>query len=123
MRRHTGAWRALVVLSGLAAGSALVAQGLAKLPADVTLPQAADSPGKVVFSHQTHVDQAKPDCTACHPRLFKILDRPLARGAEEIVHAKMEKGAQCGVCHNGKDARGLDDCTTCHREQDRQLPE
>jgi c(7)-type cytochrome triheme protein len=115
MRRSTWLWCALVVLVGLAAGSVALAQGLPKLPADVTLPRAADSPGKVVFSHQTHVDQAKPDCTTCHPKLFKILGRPLVKGTEKVVHAKMEKGAQCGVCHNGKDAHGLDDCTTCHR--------
>ncbi|MBE3111752.1 MAG: cytochrome c3 family protein [Acidobacteria bacterium] len=115
MRRSVWPWRTLVLLLGVAAGSAVLAQGLPKLPADVTLPQAAESPGKVVFSHQTHVDQAKPDCTTCHPKLFKILDRPLARGTEKSMHAKMEKGAQCGACHNGKDANGLDDCTTCHR--------
>jgi c(7)-type cytochrome triheme protein len=98
-------------------GSLAMAQGLPKLPADVALPQAKDSPGKVVFSHATHVDQARPECTACHPKLFKLVDPPVTKGIERLVHATMEKGAQCGKCHNGKDARGFDDCTMCHRSQ------
>lgn len=77
----------------------------------------ADSPGKVVFSHQTHVDQSKPDCTTCHPKLFKMLKPGSTADGTPIVHAKMEKGRQCGACHNGKDAHGFDDCTTCHRQQ------
>jgi c(7)-type cytochrome triheme protein len=106
-----------VTIVGLAFGSLALAQGLPRLPADLTLPQAKDSPGKVVFSHATHVDQAKPECTTCHPKMFKLVNPQLARGAERLVHAKMEKGAQCGSCHNGKDARGFDDCTMCHRSQ------
>jgi c(7)-type cytochrome triheme protein len=32
-----------------------------------------------------------------------------------IVHATMEKGEQCGMCHDGKKAFALDeDCTFCH---------
>jgi c(7)-type cytochrome triheme protein len=92
-------------------------QGLPKLPADVALPQGKDSPGKVVFSHATHVDQAKPDCTTCHPKLFKLVNPQVVNGTEHLLHAKMEKGAQCGSCHNGKGARGFDDCTMCHRPQ------
>jgi c(7)-type cytochrome triheme protein len=107
----------LVAVVAIALGSLAMAQGLPKLPADVTLPQAKDSPGKVVFSHTTHVDQAKPECTACHPKLFKIVDPLVTKGTERLVHAQMEKGAQCGKCHNGKDARGFDDCTMCHRSQ------
>jgi hypothetical protein len=35
---------------------------------------------------------------------------------DRITHAKMEKGRQCGACHNGKAAFGFDDCTACHRQ-------
>lgn len=104
----------LVVLA-LLAGGVTSAQDLPKLPADTALPQGTDSPGKVVFSHQNHVGfQGKPDCTACHPKLAPILKQKSAR-REPITHQKMEKGQSCGACHNGKAARGFDDCTMCHK--------
>ena len=95
----------------------LFAAELPRLPKDYVFPQGADSPGKVTFSHQSHVDQSKPDCTTCHPKLFKMLKPGSTADGTPIVHAKMEKGRQCGACHNGKDAHGFDDCTTCHRQQ------
>ncbi len=117
MRSIRGSRVLLITLVGLAFGALAAAQGLSKLPADLTLPRGTDSPGKVVFSHTTHVDQAKPECTTCHPKLFKIVNPQIAKGSERLLHAKMEKGAECGRCHNGKDARGFDDCTMCHRSQ------
>jgi c(7)-type cytochrome triheme protein len=102
---------ALLLMAGF-----VVAQNMPKLPADLTLPQTGDSPGKVVFSHQNHVGfQAKADCTACHPKLAPILKTKAAAKREALTHAKMEKGKACGACHNGKEAHGFDDCTTCHR--------
>lgn len=95
----------------LVAGLAL-ARTMPRLPADRTLPQTGDSPGKVVFSHQNHVGfQAKADCTACHPKLAPIL-----HGARRtvITHEKMLKGEVCGACH-GKTAHGFDDCGSCHK--------
>ena len=112
--------RSRIVMPGLAvlllvSTAVAVATGLPKLPKDLPLPQAADSPGQVVFSHVSHVDSAKPACTSCHPKLFKMLSRGTATPAGTITHASMEKGQQCGVCHNGKDAHGFDDCASCHR--------
>ena len=102
---------ALLLVAGYAA-----AQGMPKLPADLTLPQTGDSPGKVVFSHQNHVGfQAKADCTACHPKLAPILKTKAQGKREAITHQKMEKGYACGSCHNGKAAHGFDDCSTCHK--------
>ena len=114
MRRHL-TLAAVLALVALPALGIAVAQDLPKLPADATLPRAADSPGPVVFSHQTHVAvQAKADCTACHPKLAPIVK---AKGAkrEAITHAKMEKGLSCGACHNGKAAHGFEDCSSCHK--------
>ncbi len=94
--------------------AAVVAGGeVKKMPADLTLGPSSDSPGKVTFSHATHVDAAKPNCVACHPRLFSILKAK--SGDRQITHKKMEKGAQCGSCHNGKVMFGFDDCTMCHK--------
>ena len=83
-----------------------------KLPAPIVLPRSADSPGKVTFNHETHVDADKPRCTTCHPREFRILK---ATDRTPITHERMQNGAQCGSCHNGKTAFALDqDCTFCH---------
>lgn len=98
--------------------SALGAQTLSKLPGPTALPRSADSPGQVTFNHSTHVDDAKPACTACHPRLFGILKDGAPAQRVAIVHAKMEKGQQCGACHDGKKAFAIeDDCAGCHQEQ------
>jgi len=104
---------ALLVAAGFAAGAA--AQSLPKLPADITLTQTGDSPGKVVFSHQSHLAyQAKPDCTTCHPKLAPIVKQKAQAKREPLTHARMLKGQACGSCH-GKDAHGFDDCSTCHK--------
>lgn len=105
---------AALVLTLACAGAAM-AQGMPKLPADITLAQSADSPGKVVFSHQSHVGyQAKPDCTACHPKLAAIVKAPSGVKRAAVTHAAMQKGNACGACH-GKTAHGFDDCSTCHK--------
>jgi c(7)-type cytochrome triheme protein len=91
------------------------AQNLPRLPADITLAQSGDSPGKVTFSHANHVSfQAKPDCTVCHPRLAPIMTAAKGVKRAPITHAAMLKGQACGACH-GRDAHNFDDCTTCHK--------
>ncbi len=99
-----------LVLLGLATAAA--AGGLPKLPKEARLPQGPDSPGVVVFTHETHVDANKPDCTGCHPGIFPILKTTKPK---PITHADMEKGRACGTCHDGKSASGLDDCAACHK--------
>ncbi len=115
MRRQR---RMLVVAALLLAGGLAGAQGL-RLPVDLALPQTGDSPGKVVFSHASHVGmQPRADCTTCHPRLAPILgaNRRKAR-RPPITHDRMVKGESCGACHDGQSARGFDDCTMCHRPE------
>ena len=90
------------------------AASLPKLPGELAIARSADSPGQVIFNHATHVDEAKPACTGCHPREFRILKANA--GKTPIRHADMEKGRQCGKCHDGKTSFGLtDDCTMCHK--------
>jgi c(7)-type cytochrome triheme protein len=98
---------AVVVLAGAAWAE------LPRLPAELKLQRGPDSPGQVVFRHDTHVDAAKPNCVTCHPRRFSILGRSAEPGRAALVHSAMEKGQGCGGCH-GKAAFGFDDCTTCH---------
>lgn len=109
-------WAAiLVMIAAIGVAGAAPRQDLPKLPEQLTLPQSPDSPGKVTFLHATHLGE-RPDCTRCHPKLFSIMKASPARAAaRRITHANMEKGRQCGACHNGKAAFGFDDCTACHR--------
>lgn len=101
---------ALTVL--LAAGVAM-AGDLPRLPVPLKLPQSGQSPGVVTFTHESHVDAAKPRCVACHPKQFSILGRSATKRTRVVTHAAMEKGEMCGACH-GKSAFNFDDCSTCH---------
>lgn len=115
MARRCG-WipRGVMVGLGIALATAGLAQTLPRLPKDFPLPQGEGSPGKVTFGHTTHVNQKRPDCTACHPALFKILEEGSPAEGGPLRHSSMEAGRQCGACHNGKAAFGLDDCALCH---------
>jgi c(7)-type cytochrome triheme protein len=105
-----------VTLVGLLATAAGIAQGrLPNLPQPFTFAQTGDSPGIVTFNHTSHVDENAPGCTACHPRLFKILKGGTAADGKTITHDAMKQSRACGACHDGKKSFGFDDCTTCHR--------
>jgi len=110
------AWRLLaatvlaVPLAGSAVGAADGPPEL-RLPPDVTYQGNEASPGPVVFSHTTHVPLAGTQCVACHPGLFSIL-QPTRR----ITHDDMNAARQCGACHDGTKASGVQDaCDHCHR--------
>jgi c(7)-type cytochrome triheme protein len=113
-------WIALVAAIAIATMTVMpvagaLAQGLPRLPADRAIPGAGESPGTVTFSHESHVDLQKPACTSCHPSKFTILKASAPR-AGAITHAGMDAGRQCGACHDGKAAFGLDQCDLCHRK-------
>lgn len=104
----------LVTLSlvGVVVVSQLEAQP--KPPADFTFDQGKESPGKVTFSHEKH--QAKnPKCTDCHTKIFKM-----KRGTTpDFTKANMRQGQNCGTCHNGQVAFGVNDqasCSKCHQK-------
>jgi c(7)-type cytochrome triheme protein len=107
---------AVVMLAALWLATAPAAQSkMPKLPGPYTFAQTGDSPGKVTFNHASHVDEAAPSCTRCHPKSFSILKAGATADGKPITHAAMDKGASCGACHNGKTSFGFDDCTLCHR--------
>jgi len=106
------AWMGLLLGAGLAAEAA--AGELRRLPAEYVFPQGDGSPAPVTFRHDTHVDARRPDCVACHPAAFSLLERGKATGLRAVKHEEMEKGRACGACH-GKQAFGLDSCDACHR--------
>ncbi len=99
-----------VAAMALALGGLAGAQQL-RLPQDLVYAKASGSPGKVIFSHTSHVAYSEK-CTACHVKLFPIL-RPM----RQVTHSTMEAGESCGACHNGQMAFGPGDpatCTRCH---------
>jgi c(7)-type cytochrome triheme protein len=114
--KRTTRWRlwlgALLIGAGLSPSA--FGEGLRRLPADFSLQPSEGSPGKVTFSHASHVDSKKPACVTCHPGTFRILEPGMTANGERIRHAEMEKGRQCGACH-GKAAFGFDSCDLCHR--------
>ncbi len=107
--------RWLVLAVGGALGGAAYAEGLSKLPGELQMPKGEDSPGQVVFRHDSHVDTAKPACVTCHPRSFSILGRSSGQPREKLTHAAFDKGQACGACH-GKQAFGFDECGNCHAQ-------
>jgi c(7)-type cytochrome triheme protein len=108
----------LMMLAALALVTTVAAQSkLPNLPGPYEFKQTGDSPGKVTFNHASHVDEAAPSCTSCHPKAFSILKAGTTVDGKPVTHAGMEKGQACGACHNGKKSFGFDDCTLCHRAQ------
>ncbi len=103
-----------LTLAALLLGGAALAGDLPRLPGALKLPQAPDSPGVVTFNHDMHLDTSKPDCVACHPRLFGILGRSATKRVKVVTHKAMEAGDACGACHGTK-AFNFEDCSMCHK--------
>lgn len=110
--------RALVVLAAVLTAASVAGAGeLPRLPKDLPLPKGEDSPGEVIFRHDSHVDAKKPSCLVCHPKPFPMLqESALPKGT--ITHERMEKGEYCGACHGkGKTAFDFEDgCENCHAQ-------
>ncbi|GBD93911.1 putative Ni/Fe-hydrogenase 2 b-type cytochrome subunit [bacterium BMS3Abin05] len=90
-----------------------------KLPGDYTFPMGKDSPGPVLFSHDSHYDYDNPNCASCHPVHFDML-APGRSPEGPITMETMDKGKNCGACHNGKtafDTKDPDNCSNCHQMQ------
>jgi c(7)-type cytochrome triheme protein len=68
--------------------------------------------GKVVFSHDFHVQNSRLPCVRCHLdvyRMTKGMDKP-------VTMAEMSQGKSCGACHDGKGAFTVkENCSRCHR--------
>jgi c(7)-type cytochrome triheme protein len=75
-----------------------------------------DSPGQVVFDHETHVDADAPGCATCHQDAFSII----AGASGELrgpLNVSFHDTQHCGKCHNGDDAFHVEeDCADCHWE-------
>jgi c(7)-type cytochrome triheme protein len=87
---------------------------LLRLPEPYTFPVAADSPGPVVFDHETHAMAVSNQCQACHASLFK-LTAPGQPVTGKLTYEAIHEGRLCASCHNGKEAFAIDaDCANCH---------
>ncbi len=88
-----------------------------QLPGEYTFKKNPKSPGPVVFTHDSHYDPEKPNCSACHIKLFKFLEPGVSPQGELTMDA-MRKGKQCGACHNGEIAFSVkkedENCSNCH---------
>ena len=61
------------------------------------------------FSHDSHAARNGGKCKECH-------NSRVANGRRGVTMAQMEKGASCGVCHNGKTAfTAAANCGNCHK--------
>ncbi len=107
-------WAALLAGVLVATSAAAAGGKLSKLPVDYIFPRGDGSPGPVTFSHQSHVDAAKPSCAVCHPKNFRILETGKDITGQPLQHSRFEAGAACGACH-GKTAFAFDACDSCHR--------
>jgi len=76
------------------------------LPKDLAFPRSEESPGKVTFSHDSHLLVAEK-CTDCHGKQLGILPGRAPRATD------MHSAENCGRCHNGKAAG--DECLSCHK--------
>jgi c(7)-type cytochrome triheme protein len=86
-----------------------------RLPAPYTFPTGAESPGPVVFDHETHAAVTDNQCRTCHASLFR-LTAPGKPVAGRLTWKAIHEGALCASCHDGKQAFAVDaDCTACHR--------
>ncbi len=78
-----------------------------RLPRDIVYTRTAPE-RPVPFSHVTHFDYAKQQCTVCHPRPFAML-HPTHRAP----HRAMDARQLCGICHDGVKAASTRDSTSC----------
>ena len=77
---------------------------------DITLRE--KKAGDVVFSHENHVSGASLKCTDCHSVPYVTQQKH-----KRVTMAEMQKGASCGLCHNGKKAFSSDsNCNKCHKK-------
>jgi c(7)-type cytochrome triheme protein len=89
------------------------AGGVMATPPGKSVEFAGGPMGKVVFDGKVHADKGFK-CPDCHPKTFQM-----KKGADKITMASMNKGENCGVCHNGTKAPKSSDpasCKTCHKK-------
>ena len=107
--------RKILALSVLILLSVLLTVSMAMaVVAELNLVFDVKGADKVTFNGKSHADKGLK-CTECHPNPF-----PNKRSAAgTYTMEKMNKGENCGICHNGTKAFKTSDpanCTKCHKK-------
>lgn len=69
-----------------------------------------------MMSHTKHGNKV-PRCSSCHPKVFSSKLGLTKETKGGMTMEAMEKGAFCGVCHNGKESFDVtvkEYCVKCH---------
>ena len=87
------------------------------LPGVLIYAASDDSPGRVEYHHDSHVDAERPNCVTCHTAAMPILHRPGA-SRPALTGERLHESDGCGACHDGESAFALeDDREACHLEE------
>ena len=98
----------MIIVAAVAVSGAVLA-----VPPGKTVEYAGGPMGKVVFDGKVHADKGLK-CNDCHTKIFQM-----KKGSTKITMAAMNKGENCGTCHNGTKAFASSDpknCTNCHKK-------
>jgi len=82
-------------------------------PSGKTVEYAGGAAGKVTFDGKVHADKGLK-CNDCHTKIFQM-----KKDSTKITMTTMNKGENCGTCHNGDKAFKSSDpktCKTCHKK-------
>jgi len=99
-------------LMAIVAAVAFIGSAVAT-PPETTIEFDGGPMGKVTFDGTIHADKGL-ECNACHTEIFQM-----KKGSTEITMAAMNKGENCGTCHNGTQAFASSDtanCKNCHKK-------
>jgi c(7)-type cytochrome triheme protein len=105
----------VLVLTVVMMASILLAVGMAlAVPADKTIVYEVKGADKVTFEGKGHADKGLK-CNDCHIKVFPMKRSP----AGTYTMENMNKGENCGACHNGEKAFKSGDpanCAKCHKK-------
>jgi c(7)-type cytochrome triheme protein len=77
-------------------------------------PISWQSPTKVSFSHNAHVEEFDLECANCHDDIF-AMKKGAAAATNKFTMSSFKEGKYCGSCHNGDDAFDTSSqCESCH---------
>jgi len=103
--------KSLFVVSVVLAALAFACPGYAN-KRDITFSTVGNE-GRVVFSHEDHLQKHDLMCKQCHPGLFRMK----AGSDGPVTMSAMADGKFCGACHDGGkafDANSDSECDKCH---------
>lgn len=106
--------RLLVLTVIMMAALALVVGVAFAVPSGKTVVYEVKGADKVTFDGKSHADKGLK-CNDCHTKLFPMKRTP----AGTYTMEKMNKGENCGACHNGEKGFKSSDpanCAKCHKK-------